>query len=102
MIVNEIKITQSSLADGISMLKGLRTPSSYYSQDCDDVMMNTSISDTSDELREMFHTLQAAETAFIALLEKTIEALEAAGISFEEADNASSNDIESLPFTLIL
>lgn len=102
MINNEIIIKKTALNTAILALKRLRTGTIYRNMDADIVLMNTSISESSDAVTDMFHTLQQSEDAFLELVEKTIAAMEAAGVSFEQADITAGQEYSDLPYAVIL
>ena len=96
---NEILIRRPPLESALSTLRILKRSSSYLSKDPDDLLMQLSISQTGDAAVEMYRTLQAIETAFQTLLENTIQAMENAGVSFDEMDRSSAQTFNDLPYT---
>lgn len=99
MIYNEILLQRSNLEIALSTLRILKRTSTYLNEDPDDLLMQTSISETGEAVVEMYRTLQAAETAFQKLLANTIQAIENAGVSFDLADRSSAKSFNDLPYT---
>lgn len=99
MIYNEILLQRSNLEIALSTLRILKRTSTYLNEDPDDLLMQTSISETGEAVVEMYRTLQAAETAFQKLLANTIQAIENAGVSFDQADRSSAKTFNDLPYT---
>lgn len=102
MINNEIIIRKTELITAIATLKAMRMGTIYRAVDPDDFLMNTSISETSDAVAQMFRKLQATEDVFQRLLENTIQALETAEIAFEDADTSAGGFFDDLPYAIIL
>lgn len=99
MIYNEITLKRPSLEFALNKLRQLESDSSYRGKDPDDLLMQTSISETSDAVVEMYRTLQHTEDAFRKLLHNTILAIENAGISFDAADHNAAMTFNDLPYT---
>lgn len=100
MMHNELLYRQTELEAALSTLRYLKdSPSNYRNSDPDDLLMQTSISETSDAVIEMFQTLQAIDDAFQKLLEHTILSMEYAGVSFDQADRSSAKTFNDLPYT---
>ena len=102
MINNEIIIRQAELQTAIATLKAMQMGTRYGKWDLDNKVMNTSISETSDAVTEMFRMLQNTEKAFQELLQHTIQAMEVAGVSFELADISAGQIFQDLPYAIIL
>lgn len=102
MINNEIIIRQAELHAALATLRALQSGTVFRHLDPDDLLMNTSISETSDAVIEMYRVLQATEDSFQRLLERTIQAIEVAGVSFEQADSTAGQGFKDLPYAILL
>lgn len=88
-MIMPIIVNQGGLQDGVSKLQSLRSGSMMGKSASD--MFTLSVSETSDAALELYEKLQQTEELFLLLVEKTIQAMEAAGVSFQEADQTAAN-----------
>ena len=88
-MIMPIIVNQGGLQDGVSKLQSLRSGSMMGKSASD--MFTLSVSETSDAALELYEKLQRTEELFLLLVEKTIQAMEAAGVSFQEADQTAAN-----------
>lgn len=94
MIVVPIIINPDALRGGISQLQNLQSGSKMG--DKVSTLFTMSKSETSDAVVEMFQQLQNTEKAFLELVERTVQAMTAAGVSFQNADQSAANTFNSL------
>lgn len=94
MISQEIRIDKLIICQTLIGLKQLKDESSYFkgSLDC----FTLSDSKMSDSITKSFNTLQSIEKAFNELVVNTINAMEYAGISFDEAEQELMNYYASI------
>lgn len=88
-MIMPIIVNQNALQSGVSKLQSLKSGSLMGKSASD--MFTLSVSETSDAALELYEKLQRTEELFLLLVEKTIQAMEAAGVSFQEADQTAAN-----------
>ena len=93
-MIMPIIVIQGGLQVGVSKLQSLRSGSMMGKSASD--MFTLSVSETSDAALELYEKLQQTEELFLLLVEKTIQAMEAAGVSFQEADQSAANNFTIL------
>lgn len=93
-MIMPIIVNQNGLQGGVSKLLSLKSGSLMGKASSN--LFTLSKSETSDAVLELYEQLQKTEEAFLDLVEKTIQAMEAAGVSFKEADQTAANTFNGL------
>ena len=101
MMVDQILINPSQIFSAVKSLMSLMIETKYSNMDPDIILMNNSISETSDSIIEMYQLLQESELVFRQIIQKTFTALNEAGISFQETDKSMADIINDLPYAII-
>lgn len=93
-MIGPIIINPEALHGGVSKLHQLKSGSKMGKEASS--LFTMSKSETSDAVIEMYQQLQETEKAFVELVEKTIQAMVAAGVSFQNADKNAVNTFGAL------
>lgn len=100
IIQDEILVNQLELNAAIMELRRLTSGTSYGRHSLDKFLVSSS--ETADAAEQMYQTLRDTETVLVELIEKTIQAMEAAGVSFEEADTRAGIGFREIPYGRIV
>jgi len=93
----EIIVKSAGLGASIASLQSLKNGSTYLDTNID-TMSAKSVSETYDALVQLHLTLQKTEKAFQQLVEKTLQAVTVAKISFDKADTSAGQKFNELSF----
>lgn len=94
MFKDSIVYNREQLRIAVRSLAEIRHGTKYQKMRPDVFMLSDG--ETAEEVTELFMLLKHTEMALIELVEKTIDAMEAAGVSFEESDSESARRIEEI------
>lgn len=97
---DEILVNQLELDAAIMEMRSLLKGTSYGRHGLEKFLVSTS--ETCDAAEQMYQTLRDTETVLVELVEKTIRAMEAAGVSFEEADIRAGTGFREIPYGRIV
>lgn len=100
MIANEILVKYDGLSRAVSAMRSLQNGTGMANGTPGLFMLSKS--ETADEALAMYEALQETEKILLELIEKTISAMEVAGVSFEKADSQAGRGFDELPFMVIL
>lgn len=99
MFNDTISYNREQLRFALRSLAEIRNGTKYRYTRPDVFMLSDG--ETAEEVTELLSTLKMIESELIKLVEKTIDAMEAAGVSLEEADSESAKRIEDIVADII-